>query len=202
MDFELATKSNEELKKYAKELVNLGFMEKFAPAIGRAKLMDLVDKALMKRQMKLEADARAEATAEAAKVLGMKPGQKVKPSPETLAIRASKKVYVEFLNLENPADDDGPGASLEFNPGPDYYFKMYDGRKHVMPEILVSADKKYAWISRAQRCVIPMFSNKTLPTGDVVSVQVGARPRFRFIILGPAPDDAKFGVVLEEPAKV
>ena len=211
LEFILTDKTNEKLREYAKQL-DL----KLPPKLSREKLVDAVEKGLIKRKIKLENEARAEAMVEAGRKLPLKPGMKPNPSPETIAIdgglcplrkrqvEPSPRVLVLFINRENPATEEGPGATLEFNCGEKYHFKLYDGRKHIMPECLVSTKSEDKWISRAQRCVVPVFENRKQPTGDVVSVMVGEKPRFMFQVLGPvadkerAIDGGKFGLILDE----
>jgi hypothetical protein len=196
MALELANKNKQYLKKYADAL---GL--KLSPKLSREKMYLAVETALIKRQVEIEEKERLKLTQakmktqrDWLKAAGKKIPKEAKPSLETIMIEKSPKVFVEFINLENPRDEHGnPGASLEFDAGEKYHFKLFDGRKHVMPECIVSKDKKYVEVSRAIRCQTPVYAQRKTTSGDVVSVQVNTNPRFRFLILGPAPDDAEFG---------
>ena len=124
------------------------------------------------------------------KELGMK--KKItKPSPETVAIEASKKVYALFRNLEQ--DD----VDISCNVGGKYRFHFWPNKVHVLPEWLIGFYR----------------SNKnpsgTRPHSEYKDVQgdpnivarmtpMERRARFTFEILGDAPKDAKFGVVTDE----
>lgn len=195
MGYELAEKTPKELREIAKKLeLNL------PPALGKEKIVDVITTAMIEKQMRIENQVRDKLRKEAESHpdYGLKAGLVPKPAPETLAIEKSPKVIVKFINMENPATESGePGADWQFDCGA-YHFHLYDRKEHVLPAILVSTDKKDFWISRLQRCVLPVFANKQDKQGRQVSVQVGSIPRFEFITLGPAPDDAKFGLIAEK----
>lgn len=185
MYFDLENKTNEELRDMAKKL-DLDVPS----ALGREKLIDAVDEALLKKQETIKALAVEEVRQKKADEL--KINKLAKPSPETLAIEKSKKVYCIFLNMESPDSD------VRFCIGEKYVFHFYHGKKHVVPEVLISEKRDDAWISRAQRCIRPVYAKKTLPDGRVIDAKIGDERRFIFSAIGPAPDDAPFGAVFEK----
>jgi len=108
-----------------------------------------------------------------------------KPSPETVAIEKSKRVYAIFHNLEQ--DD----LDIRCNPGGKYRFHFWPNRVHVIPQCLIKIF--------ADRCVNPIYERQRDPnTGEVVSKRVGTKRRFMFEVLGQADDNASFGVVLDD----
>lgn len=116
-----------------------------------------------------------------------------KPSPETLAIEASKKVYAVFHNREQD-DMDIPS----FTVGGKYWFHLWPEKVHILPEWLIGHWRKTARY--------PIYGKITVPNPQGVKVgetiekvgRTGWRQRFLFEILGDAPDDSSFGVVLDE----
>lgn len=129
--------------------------------------------------------------ARARQSLGMKKVE-VKPSPETLAIEASKRGYYIFTNLEQ--DD----AAHTVNPGGKYYINLIPDQIHVLSEWHIKFFR--------QKAVVPVY--KRVPTGvapgpDTVGKmaeeckRVGGKPRFSFEYLGEAPQDAPFGLVTD-----
>jgi hypothetical protein len=124
------------------------------------------------------------------KEVGIK-AKEPKPSPETLAIRNSKKVYATFVNRE---EDD---VDVRFNVGGQNDFHLWPDKLHILPEWLIRYCRR--------KCIAPLYEDKPDPVSGVpVSVKVGSKPRFSFEILGDAPKDARaseaeeFGVVLDE----
>lgn len=195
--------------------------------VGDRKLIQDVIRAAHKMQLLAENAARAEVKQEAAARLGVDPNAKKRPSPQDVAIRNSRKVIVEFQNLENPATDQEDGADLPFTAGT-YSFHLFDGQRHVLPECLVTyrplEDKKLIdvlnkfWLSTgmtieqakartvndlvmmslARRCTHPVYKeNVHEASGMVESVRVKDKPRFRFNYIGPAPDDAVLGSIVD-----
>ena len=125
--------------------------------------------------------------AKARTALGLKKTE-VKPSPETVAIEASKKGYYVFTNREQ--DD----ASHTVNPGGKYTIHLIPDQIHVLSEHHVRLFRKNA--------VLPVYDR--VPTGSTVEGQmgercerVGSKQRFSFDYLGEAPDDAQFGLVTD-----
>jgi len=116
-----------------------------------------------------------------------------KPSPETLAIENSKKVYAQFHNREQE-DMDIPS----FTVGGKYWFRLFPEKIHVLPLWLINHWRKTA--------VAPVYDKKMVPNPEAVamdgmveqSVKVGVKQRWLFEIRGDAPDNASFGVVLDK----
>lgn len=105
-----------------------------------------------------------------------------KPSPETLAIEASKKVFATFRNMEENSKD----VDVKSCPGGKYRFECWPGRKHVIPEWLIEYHRT--------RCTTPIVKNVTNSEGNEIPTTVGHEERFLWQVHGPAPADAKFGV--------
>lgn len=59
--------------------------------------------------------------------------------PEDIAILASKRFYVKFINLEQASDGPEPGATVEFTKGT-HRFALYDDRIHCLPGVLLAED--------------------------------------------------------------
>lgn len=115
-----------------------------------------------------------------------------KPSPETLAIEASEKVYAVFLNMEQG------DMNVPFNVGGKYWFHLWPEKVHVLPRWLIGYLRK-----KASTPIYGRVKVKDLMSADIDdvierSVRKGVKPRFRFEILGDAPQNAKFGVVLDD----
>lgn len=132
---DLSDKTKEELWKMAGDLEP--YIGKIAPATGEVKLRDAVEIGILKRQKALELQATEEANAERLRRLGSKGNRKTHPSPETVAIETSRKVYCTFVNMENPGQDGSPGADVRFWKGDKYQFHLFDGQRHVMPLCLI-----------------------------------------------------------------
>lgn len=115
------------------------------------------------------------------------------PSPETVAIEKSKKVYAVFHNREQE-DMDIP----DFTVGGKYWFHLWPEKVHVLPEWLIGH-----WRKKAR---YPLYGKTTVPNPQGVKVgetiekvgRIGWKQRFLFEILGDAPNNASFGVVLDE----
>ncbi len=129
--------------------------------------------------------------ARARKKLGIEKAE-IKPSPETLAIEASKRGYYKFTNLRQ--DD----AMHTINPGGKYYIDLVPDQVHVLSEFHVKFCRRKA--------VVPTYER--VPTGVVPGPdsvgqiaeecrRTGGKPRFSFEHLGEAPQDAKFGMVTD-----
>jgi len=130
--------------------------------------------------------------ARARQLLGVKK-KEVRPSPETVAIEASKKGYYVFRNLEQK------DATHTANPGGKYTINLVPGQIHVLSEYHVKLWGKI--------CYEPVYSN--VPTGvnadagDSVgrivdeSRMTAKEPRWTFEHRGEAPQDAEFGLVTD-----
>jgi len=117
------------------------------------------------------------------KELGMKVSEP-KPSPETLAIRKSKKVYATFKNLEEK------GVDVVTAPGGEFRMRCWPGRRHVIPEWLIGYHDRQALTPQYKQIKDPR-------TGNTVSRLVDNDPRFIWQAHGDAPADAPFGVCVE-----
>lgn len=121
-----------------------------------------------------------------------------KPSPETLAIEASKKVYAIFHNREQEDMD------VTFCPGGKHWFHLWPEKVHILPEWLIG------WLRKAAR--YPIYDKTMVPNPQAVKMggtvekvgRVGWKQRFLFEVINddrgqPAkvPDKASFGVVLD-----
>ncbi len=114
------------------------------------------------------------------------------PSPETLAIEASKRGYYVFTNLRQ--DD----AMHTINPGGKYYIDLVPDQIHVLPDWIIKFCRKKA--------VTPTYekvSTGVVPGPGTVGQlaeeckRTGGKPRFSFEYLGEAPQDAPFGMVTD-----
>lgn len=122
--------------------------------------------------------------AKARQKLGMEK-KKVKPSPETIAIEASKKNYYIFRNLEQHDVD------ISCNVGGKYHFDLIPDKIHCLPDYLLEHMRIKA--------VVPVYSR--VPRGDGKgenTVKTGEKSRFTFEFIDEAPIEAEFGVVLDE----
>lgn len=115
-----------------------------------------------------------------------------KPSPETLAIEKSKKVYAVFHNREQEDKDD------LINPGGKYWFHLWPEKVHVLPEWLIGQLRKTARYPVYGKVTTP--NPQSVKTGDTMerTGRVSWKQRYLFSDISPAPDNAKFGVVLDE----
>ena len=218
---ELLTKTREELLGYAGKL-----KLEFPKNISDNNLREMIETEAMRQSVELEERTRlrlqeqsrtkrdiAEIQAEAAlrgikidipkeptltDIAGLKKKlnlmiKEPKPSPETLAIEASKKVYAIFHNREQE-DMDIP----DFTVGGKYWFHLWPEKIHVLPEWVINHWRKVARY--------PVYGKTTVPNPQGVKVgetiersgRIGWKQRFLFEILGDAPGNAPFGVVLDE----
>ncbi len=115
-----------------------------------------------------------------------------KPSPETLAIEASPKVYAMFRNLEQKDMD------VKCNPGGKYWFHFWPGKIHVIPKYLIGFFRKNAVYPEYEKRVVAAVESAKVGATVEKSVRGGDEQRFTFEVLGEAPDDAKFGIVFDE----
>lgn len=217
---ELLTKTREELLGFAKKL-NL----EHAKNITDDKLRSMIETEAIRKSVELEekvrirlqeeskmrreiSEIKAEAELRAIKIeipdnpsmteiIGLKKKlnlmiKEPKPSPETIAIEASKKVYALFRNLEQKDMD------VNFCVGGKYWFHFWPGKVHIIPQWLIGYCRRQA--------VYPDYQKKTVKTLETAkvdeqverSVRAGDEQRFTFEVLGDAPDDASFGIVLDE----
>lgn len=125
------------------------------------------------------------------KELGIKK-KEPKPSPETLAIKASKKVYALFRNLEQE-DIDIFGVCV----GGEYKFDFWHDKVHVLPQWLINQYRSKSNPAGTR----PHSEYKEIQGHKDVAAQMTRterRPRFAFEVIGDAPQGAKFGVVTDE----
>lgn len=114
-----------------------------------------------------------------------------KPSPETVAIEASKKVYALFRNLEQNDLD------VIENTGGKYRIHLYPEKVHVVPEWLINHYRS----KKNPSGTYPETKYKEVHGHEKIAAQMTPiirRQRFSFEIIGDAPKDAKFGVVTDE----
>lgn len=224
---ELLTKSREELWEYAKRLklklpknIKDDNLRKAVETEAIKQSVELEEKvrlrlqeeSRMKRELteiRAEADVRgvvikipAEPTA--IDILKLKKRlnmmiKELKPSPETRAIEASKKVYAVFHNREQEDMD------VTFCPGGKYWFHLWPEKVHILPQWLIG------WLRKT--AIQPVYSKEAVLNPQAVkiggtmekSVRLKNKPRFLFEILNneqgqpfKVPDNASFGVVLDE----
>lgn len=112
-----------------------------------------------------------------------------KPSPETLAIKASKKVYAIF---KEPDDVD-----IVACVGGKYRFHFWPEKVHVLPEWLINhyRSKKNPAGTRPQSKFKEVHGHAKIAMRMTPTER---RSRFTFEIIGDAPKDAKFGIVTDE----
>lgn len=114
-----------------------------------------------------------------------------KPSPETVAIEASKKVYALFRNLEDENVD------IVAMPGGKYRFHWWPNKVHVVPEWLINFYRSRKNPSGTR----PHSEYREVSGHDKIAARMTPmerRQRFIFEIIGNAPKDAKFGIVTDE----
>lgn len=114
-----------------------------------------------------------------------------KPSPETLAIEASKKVYALFRNLE---ERDVDVIALV---GGKHRFHFWHAKVHVVPEWLIQHYRSRANPAGTR----PHSEYRDVHGHDKIAAAMSPtkrEARFIFETLGDAPPDAKFGVVTDE----
>jgi len=158
--------------------------------LSRKELEDKVQIAVNKRMQRLEEKAKAERMKEIELKLGIDPQTKQIPSPETIKIANSEKVYVLFFNREEE------GVDVAFNKGCTHNFHLWDGFLHVMPKCVIDEfrdlSKPIGKRPRYQR-----RPHRSIPDMEIDTV-VGYRDRFGFEVREEKPPkDAKFGVVLD-----
>lgn len=129
--------------------------------------------------------------AKARHLLGMKK-KEVKPSPETIAIEASKRGYYRFTNREQ--DD----ASHTVNLGGKYVIQLIPDQIHVLSEFHIKRWRKCAVTPQYQRVATGVVPGPGTVGQAVDKCQrTGDKPRFSFEYNGEAPQDAPFGLVTD-----
>ncbi|GAG54529.1 unnamed protein product, partial [marine sediment metagenome] len=102
--------------------------------------------------------------AKARKMLGMKK-KEPKPSPETLAIEASKRAYYLFRNLEQEDVD------ISCIPGGKYHIDLIPNKVHVLSEYHIKFFR--------QKAVVPVMERVPRADGKGEDTQrTGSKPRF------------------------
>jgi hypothetical protein len=129
--------------------------------------------------------------AKARRTLGLKKTE-IKPSPETVAIEASKRGYYVFTNREQ--DD----ASHTVNLGGKYFIHLVPDQVHVLSEYHTRRWRQIAVVPNYQRVPTGVTAGPNT-VGQAVEEckRVGDKPRFAFEYLGEAPQDARFGLVTD-----
>ena len=161
-------------------------------AQGRAKVEDAIKVAQYKKELELRDKAKAERKKDVDRLLSLDPQTKAKPSPETIAIANSKKVYAVYFNRT-----EDKGTDIEFNKGCTHTFHLYDRYIHIMPQYLIDEAENLD-IPTGK---MPIHGTRKDTTPGVIgerSVIIGHESRFDYKVLGDAPQDAKFGVVLDQ----
>ena len=123
--------------------------------------------------------------------LGVKKKQ-VRPSPETIAIEASKKGYYVFINR---IQDD---ASHSTNPGGKYMIHLIPDQVHVLSEWHVRYFKQHSIEPVYDRVKTGVVPGPNMEGRAVEECRrVSDKPRWAFEYLGEAPQEAKFGLVTD-----
>ena len=159
---------------------------------GRAKVEEAIKVAQYKKELELRERAKAERKKDVERLLSLDPQTKAKPSPETIAIANSKKVYVVYYNRT-----DDKGTDIQFNKGCTHDFHLYDRLIHIMHQCLI--DEAEDLDNPTGKTPIHGTRKETAPgvIGER-SVIVGHESRFDYKVLGDAPQSAPFGVILDE----
>lgn len=165
--------SGQELKDLAKKM-NV----KIAPNAGEEVVRDAIFVENAKREQRLKARATAELEQEAVSKLDLSNQAGARPLPEDVAILASKRFYVKFINLEQPADGPEPGATAEFTKGT-FGFALYDGRIHCLPGALLA--ESIEQVPQVLEALTTFFRNAGLPLAKTPRVP-GAGDMARSVI--------------------
>jgi len=108
-----------------------------------------------------------------------------RPSPETIAIENSKRVYAIFHNMEQRDLD------ISCTVGGKYRFHFWPEKVHVIPQWIVGYLRK--------QCSVPIYEQQEDKLRGIIKpVQVDKEQRFMFEVITDAPDNASFGVVLDD----
>jgi len=168
---------------------------KCPPRIGeeaRKKVEEDIKVAQYKKELELKDRAKAERKKDVERLLSLDPATKAKPSPETIAISNSKKVYAVYYNQTVDERTD-----IEFNKGCTHTFHLYDEYIHILPQCLIDEAND----PESPTGKTPIHGTRKDSTPGVIgerSVIIGHKKRFRYEVLGDAPQEAKFGVVLDK----
>lgn len=176
----------EQLREKAKK-----FGLKVPPNIKYEKLEEMVQVAIYKKELELKEKAKAERKKEIESLLSLDPQTKSKPAPETIAIANSKKVYALFTNVQDE------GADIEFNKGCTHTFHLYHDYLHVLPQCLIEENKDLK-SPIGKRPIHAMRRNPASRVDNMASTIVGHKRRYTYEVVGDAPQDALFGVVLDK----
>ncbi len=176
----------EQLREKAKKL---GL--KVPPNIKYEKLEEMVQVAVYKKEIELKEKAKAERAKDVSALLSLDPQTKARPAPETIAIANSKKVYAVYED----ANEDG--ADIEFNKGCTHTFHLYHDYLHVLPQCLLDENKD-SKNPIGKRPVHGMRRNPNSRVDNMTSTIIGHKRRYTYTSYGDAPQDAKFGVVLDK----
>jgi len=228
----MAVELTEMLKYSDSELREMGktLDLKLAPNLGKGKMIEAIQREAIRRQKELELEVTAQLRQEATVKLGLTATKK-RPSPENVAIIASKKKYVVFINRENSGADGEMGADVQLLKG-DYAFHLWDGMKHVLPECLVAevpeaipevfdrlteffvtcgmkpkrareqASETLKRLSLRTSCQNPIYADVKTARGEKISQRVGSQGRFSFEVIGDAPATEPFGLVEKQAVAV
>lgn len=158
----------------------------------RKKVEDDIKVAQLKKELELKDRAAAERKKDVERLLSLDPATKAKPSPETIAIANSKKVYAVYYNRTEDKNTD-----IEFNKGCTHTFHLYDRYIHVLPQCLI--DEAEDPDNPAGKT--PVHGTRKDLNPNVIgerSVIIGHESRFDYKVVGDAPQGVPFGVVLDK----
>ncbi|KKM81308.1 hypothetical protein LCGC14_1331110 [marine sediment metagenome] len=118
--------------------------------------------------------------------------KEVRPSPETVAIEASKRGYYIFTNREQ--DD----AAHTVNLGGKYFIHLIPDQIHVLSEYHIKKWRQIAVVPQYERVETGVAPGPgTVGQMGQECRRVGGKPRFAFEYLGEAPQEAPFGMVTD-----
>ncbi|KKL87248.1 hypothetical protein LCGC14_1936660, partial [marine sediment metagenome] len=117
--------------------------------------------------------------------------KELKPSPETIAIEKSKKVYAIFRNLQQKDED------VHFNVGGKYWFHLWPGKVYVIPEWLINYCRRTAIEPNYEKKILRTLETAQTDEWVEQSVRAESEQRWSFETLGDAPKDASFGIVVD-----
>ena len=117
--------------------------------------------------------------------------KELKPSPETIAIEKSKKVYAIFRNLQQKDED------VHFNVGGKYWFHLWPGKVYVIPEWLINYCRRTAIEPNYEKKILRTLETDQTDEWVEQSVRTESEQRWSFETLGDAPKDASFGIVVD-----
>lgn len=179
MDYSKLT--DEELKNVAKDY---GIDIRTLKNKKRHEIVDTIELERIKRQKRLELQASTEVASELKTELKETKPVKKGEVYEDKMIKASKKVFCIFHNQE---EEDVDVALMKGN----FCFHLYPEKVHCLPEWLITNLNKMARYPRIEKKKDPVTNmNENVITGHL--------NRFRFEILGDAPDNFLFGLVKDQ----